>query len=224
MRNPSRFCARRRAAALCLAAALGSFLAACAPGPRLYGRLPRTADDGVFPWDRVDIVSFEDDTRRKLVANEYVALESEELVLHTADGDREILDLDLVDAVRLVPVDGVAEWLDVLTLDDLADFDRLPAVARIELRDGSSVVPNPDAGERVTWSPERLSVVVSTGVDDDDPRSILLDEVDLIELREGASFVQTLKSPMFWIAGAAATGAIILIGRGRGSRDTNATS
>lgn len=186
-----------------------------------------TTEDGGFPWGRVDVVAFEDDTvpRRSLGPGQYVAVEEDELVLHsTATGDREVLDVSTIEAVRLVPRDGVAEWLDVLTVDDLERFDRMPAVARIELRDGSTIVPDPDRGQTVAWSPERLALVVRRGVDDDDARTIVLDEIEVIELLEDTSFLQTLRSPMLWVATAATAGAVILIGRGRGDRDTNATS
>lgn len=222
MRNPSGFLARRRAASVCLAGAVLLVVTSCAPSPRLYGRLPQAEGRDSFPWDRVDTISYEDDTRRGLQPGEYVQLENDVLVLYGGE-QPEPLELSNVEAVRLVPVDGVAEWIDVLTLDDLERFDRLPPIARIERRDGTTWTPDADDDRRASWSTERLAIMIGTGVDDPDAEEILLDEIETIELLEDESIVQVLRSPRLWIAGAAAVGAVILIGRGRGDRDTNAT-
>ena len=222
MRNPSGFRGRRRPAAVCLFGAVLLVLTSCAPSPRLYGRLPHTPAYETFPWDRVDTISYEDDTRLGLRPGEYVRLEDDVLVLHRGE-ESEPLELSAIEAVRLVPVDGVAEWLDVLTLDDLERFDRLPPIARIERRDGTTWRPTEEDDRRAAWSTERLAIVIRSGIEDPDAEEILLDEIETIELLEDESFVQVLRSPRLWIAGAAAVGAVILIGRGRGDRDTNAT-
>lgn len=84
-------------------------------------------------------------------------------------------------------------------------------------------MPDPDAGETVNWTPERLGLVIRRGVEDEGARTVFFDEIELVELREGSSLKQTLRSPMFWVAGAVAVGAVILIGRQASDPETTAT-
>ena len=214
----------RPAARLCLATLVLGFVAGCAPRPTLYTRNPWPQLEP-FDWDRVRSVSFEDDTRRSLRTGEGLALQGEELVI--VRGDRiEVLELENVAGITVEHADGVSEFVEILTPDDLERFDRLPPVDHVVLRDGTLLRVNEVEGDetegtRVTWAPNRLAILVDRGPGTE-TREVLIEEIQAIELEENASLVDTVRSPVFWIVGVAAAGAIVLIGRA-GDPETTAT-
>jgi hypothetical protein len=205
-----------------LAVAAVALLASCAPHARIYSRIPVAEDGSPLPLDRVDTIGFEDDTRRSLTAGESVAFDDGSLVV-LAGEDTESFDLQRVESLRVEHEGGVAEWFAVLTPDDLLRFERLPAIARIELRSGDRLTfgETDEEARRARWAPSRLAILVEPE-DGGEPREILLDEIQTIELLENESVVETLSSPALWVVGAAAAGAIVLIGRNSGDPETTA--
>jgi len=213
---------RLRFSRAALAVATVALLGACAPQARIYSRVPVAEDGSPLPLDRVDTIGFEDDTRRSLTPGESVAFDDGSLVvLH---GEKtEIHDLETVESLRVEREGGVAEWFAVLTPDDLRRFDQLPPIARIQLRDGRRLTfgETDEEARRASWAPSRLAIQVRQ-TSASEPREIMLDEIQTIELLENESVVETLSSPALWVVGAAAAGAIVLIGRAASDPETTA--
>jgi hypothetical protein len=115
--------------------------------------------------------------------------------------------------------DGMQEWIDVLSPDDLQGFDPIPRIYQIETTDGV-VLDLTDTGYRPDWSPGGLELELYD--DSELVRSIPLEDIRTVTLYDPSLVDSTLKSPAFWVAGAAATGLFLWISDNADDRD-NAT-
>lgn len=199
----------RLVAVLC---ALG-FASACASSARVYSVVPVDREGAPVEIARIDLIRFDDGTRRALVPGESLGLAGQTLVIEgpvRADGTRrtESFAVDAVESLRRPLEDGTDDWIEVRTPADLGAFETLPRIQRIDTAAGRSIEFDTAAPRTARWSADRLAIVVE-GPDPDDSESIGLDEIARIELFEPDALGSTLASPGFWIVGAAAAGLVI---------------
>lgn len=190
-------------------------ITACAPSVRVYSTVPVDREGRPLDVALLDLVLLEDGTRRPLLPGESLSLIGQSFVIEgppRTDGTRasQSIAVDAIESVRQTSADGTQHWIEVRTPRDLATYTALPRIQWLETSEGERVDIANDRGRSARWSEDRLAIEIVQ--DGSDPiRSIALDAIGRVELFAPDLVGSTLKSPVFWIVGAAAAGLAIWI-------------
>lgn len=202
-------------------------LSACSPAARVYSVVPVDREGAPVDIGRIDLIRFDDGTRRSLLPGESLSLVGRTLVLEgtpRADGSRpsESFAVRSVESFRQPLEDGTDHWIEIRTPGDLDEFDTLPRIHSIDTAQGERVVLGEESGRSARWSADRLAIVID-GAGSDQVERIELDTIARVELFVPDALGATLASPGFWIVGAAAAGLVIWLA-GAQDEDTLATN
>lgn len=188
-------------------------LTACAPSARIYSVVPVDREGTPIDVSRIDLVRFDDGSRRSLQPGESLALVGQSLVIEgaaRADGSRpsESFAVRAVESLRQPLADGTEHWIEVRTPADLDEFETLPRIQSIDTSDGRHFDLDAAGGRTARWSADRLSIVIEGG-DAKESETVDLDAIARVELFAPDALGSTLASPGFWLVGAAAAGLVI---------------
>ena len=189
---------------LCLA------MVGCSAQPRIYSRVPVDQDGGRIPLESAKKIVFEDGTSYELSESESLSIRKDSLRASGSDFGTAVWSLGQVEGIEWRDASGSLHWTDVRTPEDLRAFVKLPRIESIELADGSSFSLDDDR-DNTRLDPTGLFILLSHDEDWENATRIELAQVEQVRLHEPNLAGATVRSPMFWLATAAAGVAIYLV-------------
>jgi hypothetical protein len=177
---------------------------ACAPRQLVYSLNPVDPKGVPLPFDRAYRVRFEDGTEEPIAQG--VELRVVEGRLEASNGS--VWPLSSVDAIDWVDATGEQKRSKLQSPSDLLDFEDLPRLRSVQLRDGE-VVELGDDNPWSRWSDGQLGIELSS--DGETFRRITLDEIHTVTLHPASLADATVKDWRFYAALAAAATIVWLV-------------